>query len=419
MSLIKYNFESKHINFRIFGILFHIPYNSFYLYIVKKILKKRLSRKMETIKNKQKIRVGFLVSEQSKWGYQSIYDELASDSRFEPVILITKLYLEHSQKTTFYKKMTDCIDFFRNKKMNIELAYDEEKHKYIPIKDLNIDILFYQQPWELDISQHPIVASKYAITCYSAYGFDLVEFDAVYLECFHRWLDLYFTPSKSTFDYINKQKTQIENVRIVGAPRLDDYHNTKKRKKQKKTIIYAPHHSFEKGSLRLATFSYNGKQILDFAKKHTEFDWVFKPHPRFKYSVIKNNIMSEKEIDKYYYEWEKIGEIKDSGDYIDLFQNSDALITDCCAFLAEYLPSKHPVLHLVSSYAKFNSTAKEFIDSYYSIHNLEEMNNVFSDVLLNDNDYKKKERLNKISLIFDQKEKTAFKIIKILKKDFL
>lgn len=416
MSLIQYKFKSDHISMRIFGVSIHIPFNALYRYMVNHIVALRFRRKIKKLKNKTKIRVGFLVSEASKWAYQSVYDEMTINPRFEPVVLVTKLYLEHKQQQSFYKKMTNCIDFFKNKNLNVEIAYDEANHKYIPLKKLNIDIVFYQQPWELDISQHPIKVSKYALTLYSAYGFDLVDWVGPYLEWFHRWLDVYFTPSYSTYKYIKKITKNVINCKIVGAPRLDDYFNVKTIKQKKPVIIYAPHHSFEKGSLELATMQFNGQKILEFARTTKDkFNWVFKPHPRLFQSIVQNNIMSESEANNYYKSWSQIGIIHDTGDYIDLFKNSSCLITDCCAFLAEYLPSGHPVLHLINDKAKFNDTAKQFIHSYYSIHNLDELEAACYSVLIRGNDYKKKERLDNIPLIFDNKQKTAVKILTIIK----
>lgn len=416
MSLVQYKIKPNYIRIRFLKTSIHLPFNAFYRWCVKHILSIRMHRKLNIIKKHKKIRVGFLVSEQSKWGYQSVYDQLVIDPKFEPVILVTKLYLEHSQRQSFYKKMSDCTEFFVNKNMNVEIAYDEEKHKYISLDKFNLDVVFYQQPWELDISQHPITVSKYAITAYSAYGFDLIDWEGPYLEWFHRWLDVYFTPSKSTLNYIQNIAKSVTNCKIVGAPRLDDYFDINAEKSQKPIVIYAPHHSFEKGSLELATLQFNGKEILEFAKMtQDKFDWIFKPHPRLLQSIIQNKIMTEKQANEYYAQWKKIGKIHDSGDYISLFKSSYALITDCCAFLAEYLPSGHPVLHLISKKAKFNDTAKDFIYSYYSIHNLDELNSIFYKVLVQNQDYKKQERLNKIPLIFDSHEKTAVKILKIIK----
>ena len=65
-------------------------------------------------------------------------------------------------------------------------------------------------------------------------------------------------------------------------------------------IIYAPHHSFAPSHLNFATFKWNGKYILEYAKSHPEFKFVFKPHPQLKTRMIKRHIMSEKEVDNYF-----------------------------------------------------------------------------------------------------------------------
>lgn len=416
MTLIKQTIYTDYMKIRIFGISMHLHFNAFYRWWAKHVLSIRMRRKLRLIKRHKKIRVGFLVSESSKWSYQSVYDQFAADPKFEPVILITKLYLEHSQKQSFLKTMNDCAYFFINKKMNVEIAYDEANRAYIPLDKFDIDIVFYQQPWELDILQHPITVSKYAITAYSAYGFDLIAWAGPYFEWFHRWLDVYFTTSKSTLNYIQSIAKSVANCKIVGAPKLDDYFDVKEIKQNKPVIIYAPHHSFEKDSLELATMQFNGKEILEFADMtRDKFNWVFKPHPRLLHSIIQNKIMTEKQANEYYNQWRSIGRIHDTGDYIGLFKNSSALITDCCAFLAEYLPSGSPVLHLVSPKAKFNDTANDFIYSYYSIHNSDELHHAFARVLIENQDYKKEERLEKIPLVFDSQEKTASKILKIIK----
>ena len=51
--------------------------------------------RIRTTSKNQKIRVGFLVSENQKWNCQSIYEEMAASIDFEPVILITGNYSDH------------------------------------------------------------------------------------------------------------------------------------------------------------------------------------------------------------------------------------------------------------------------------------------------------------------------------------
>ena len=419
MILLQYKLKQKYMSLYLFGkSICHLHFYSFlYRFFVKRTLASRMRRKLKKITHSKKVRVGFLVSEQSKWGYASVYDAFAKSKKFEPVILVTKLTLEHLGQKSYYKTEKDCYNAFKNMGYNVELAYDEKNHKYIPLNKLNIDIVFYQQPWELDDSQHPLNVSKYAITGYMAYGFELVEDKILYMESFHRWLDFFFTPSQQTSDYLTSIAKDVSNVYISGYPKIDAYFDVVKKKPKKPVVIYAPHHSFEKDGLNMATFQWNGLDILKLAQSTADkIDWVFKPHPRFKHAVIINNIMSQSEIEEYYKTWESFGRIYEGGDYINMFANSTAMITDCCSFLAEYLPSEHPVLHLINPSGLFNSVGKSFINSYYQIYNSYELKNEFNRVVIDGDDYKKSERLSKIPIVFDKKQKSGKNIFNIVTK---
>ena len=70
------------------------------------------------------------------------------------------------------------------------------------------------------------------------------------------------------------------------------------------------------------------------------------------------------EINNYFSEWEKIGKIYPTGDYYELFSHSDCLITDCISFLAEYLPTGKPVIHL-----RKENQYKELSNKYEKIVN--------------------------------------------------
>ena len=366
---------------------------------------------------KEKIKVGFLVSEQAKWKYQSLYEKLLEDDCFEPVVLVTELSARHKNKKSFYKTIEECYEFFKNKKMNVVYAYDVKKRKYISLDEFGIDILFYQQPWMLGKEQKPDMVSRYALTCYSCYGLNIVEDSIDYMEDFHFLLWKMFVENECLVScFSNLIKKEIYNCVTVGCPMLDEYKKvTDFEDKNKPIIIYAPHHSLDEKGLRCATFNHNGKKILELAKNTKDmFDWVFKPHPRLKHAVICNNIMKEEEIDEYFEEWRRVGRIVDGGDYINLFYNSDAMITDCVSFLGEYLPSKKPLIHLVSDFNPFNDFGKSFIDSFYKAHDFEEFSQIFNEVVVLKNDYKRDERLDKIKILYDEKTTVTDKIYNFL-----
>jgi CDP-glycerol glycerophosphotransferase (TagB/SpsB family) len=162
--------------------------------------------------------------------------------------------------------------------------------------------------------------------------------------------------------------------------------NSQWKHKNKTKIVYAPHHSFEDNSLRWATFQWNGKYILELAKKYEETcEFIFKPHPRFSYSVVEAGIMTKKEVDEYYEDWKKIGNIYSEGDYFDIFRTSNMMITDCGSFLTEYLPTGNPVIHLLNSgkESKYRSVLHEYSSQhYYKVYDLDKLEEVF-DMLIN------------------------------------
>ena len=365
----------------------------------------------------EKIKVGFLVSEQAKWQYQSVYDELENNENFEPVILITQMTSVHYGKSHHYKTIYDCASFFESLRLRVQFAYDVEKKQYLSPIDLGIDILFYQQPWELYESQDPRSVYSQILTCYTTYGMDLMWYESSYMKDFHSFIWKIFVENEWMISFFNKIACKpVSNCLPVGYAKLDSYFlELPTLHVKKEIIIYAPHHSFEQKSLRCATFRENGMGMLTFAQKYKEqFHWIFKPHPRFKHAVILNGIMTETEIDAYYRAWGELGEVYEGGDYIPIFKQSSALITDSVSFLGEYLPSGHPVFQLVNEEAIFNDWGKEICASYYRVKNESDLEKEFNRVILCGDDYLEKQRKAMIPTILDRQEQTSKKIIRIL-----
>jgi CDP-glycerol glycerophosphotransferase (TagB/SpsB family) len=198
------------------------------------------------------------------------------------------------------------------------------------------------------------------------------------------------------------------NCVTTGSIKLDGYHFINKdnaenywKTKDKKRIIYAPHHSFNDGLHEVATFKANGQFILELAKTHPETEWIFRPHPLFIDRITKNSIMTLEEVKKYYKEWEEIGSISIGGNYYEMFSSSDLLITDCISFLTEYAPTGKPVIHLRKNNQKedFNTLVSKLDEGYYQIYSNEELKEVFEKLIVNNEDYLKEKRENNKKLL--------------------
>ena len=366
---------------------------------------------------KEKIKVGFLVNEQAKWQYQSVYDEFEKSQEFEPIILVTQMTIEHYGILHYYKSILDCYKSFLDLGLRVKLAYDINNKRFIPISEFDIDIIFYQQPWEIHDLYSPIYLSTHVLTCYTTYGMDLTWYVSSYTKNFHSFIWKIFVENDWIITYFKKiYKSNITNCYPVGYAKLDNYfHDNLHIYNNKKIIIYAPHHSFDKNSLQCGTFYRTGKEMLNFANKHkNEIYWIFKPHPRFKTSVILNNIMSLQSINKYYDEWNKLGQIYEGGDYISIFKQSSAIITDSISFLGEYLPSGNPIFQFINNYNIFNDFGKKIISTCYQAKNVSDMSIIFERVIFKNDDFLKNERTTICNTIFDPKIRTSEKIIKII-----
>lgn len=366
-----------------------------------KIKTKVIKKIKEKIKNNQKINVAFLVFNESKWKNESIYNILKKSEHFTPYIFVTK---KDVPKDSFdYEtndKLKETYNFFKNKDFNVFFAYDIEKDNWISLDKMNPkpDIVYYCEPWAIHSSQYPISVNNYALTYYSPYFIPTSNEYIEYGLDFHNDVQTYFVQNKEVKnEYSKKMKNEGENLVIAGHPTLDYFFFSKdKEYENKNTIIYAPHHSVDNNSiLRWGTFLENADFILNWAKNHPEFKYIFKPHPSLKGYLLKYKLKTEEYVNNYWQEWNKIGLTYESGNYLDMFSESKALISDCGSFKTEYFMTLKPQIYLKNRFTvPFNVNVEKICDTCYIANNINELDKILDEVLIKNNDYKKEERLN-------------------------
>ncbi|MBQ3695648.1 MAG: hypothetical protein II938_01590, partial [Alphaproteobacteria bacterium] len=311
------------------------------------------------------------------------------------------------------------FEFFVSKHMKTELAYNVEKCCYIPLSEFKPDVIFYSRPFGVAHVHDVPETSKFALSCYVPY---FISNSPTWVEAkgyFQNHLWKYFLINQDlqneyAVDMANKGK----NLAVVGYPLMESYIGYKPLKNRKNYVIYAPHWSVGDTTLKYATFDWNGKFMLEFAKKHSEIKWVFKPHPILKGKLVESGLMTPEEVEQYWQEWDKIGIKYEGPDYLDLFKQSRALITDCGSFLAEYMPTQNPVVLLRSKNATpYNFLAQKVTKFYYSVWNLEELKEKLDTIILKGQDPWKERRLamlKSLQLVTNASEN----IINVLNKEF-
>ena len=384
--------------------------------------KKKVFKKLRKKFGKEPLKVTFYVHDCSKWKSQTIYDLMANDSRFEPQIIVTKAASKEGSLN--YLNADDLIktyNFFKNKNMNVAYGYDIENNKFIPFKKFNPDIIFYGHPWYVETQQGPVVCSKFALTYYVPY---FLANTALYVEYdlrFHQYLHKHYVLNSYIKNfYEERQKYKTSNIHAIGHPQLDYFYFNKDKKTENKYVIYAPHWSAAttKG-ICYSTFLKTGEYILNFAKKHPEINWIFKPHPVLHIQLTEvSKVWTKEKWENYCEEWKKIGTLYNTGDYLDLFMDSYALITDCGSFLTEYFLTKKPVIHLLSDCAyEKNYSVQKIEKSYYQARSIEELNQYLDEIIIKKNDPKKQERLETLKELGLENNYCAKNIINDITRD--
>ena len=110
----------------------------------------KIIKKLQADYKKRRLRVVFLISDSSKWQYDSLYHEFDKDKDFEPLILVEPidvLLKKESSNLDYKTNLKSNFDFFKNQGFNVQYAFDVQKEKYIDLKKFNPDMVFYQQPY--------------------------------------------------------------------------------------------------------------------------------------------------------------------------------------------------------------------------------------------------------------------------------
>ena len=354
------------------------------------------------------IRVLFVVEENSKWGYQSVYDALMKDDRFKvlPVLcypMITKVRESYTQK--------DNIEFFKS--LNIDAIDGCKDGEYISVESLKPDIVFYQQPWYIRDQWHPENVSKYALTCIVSYGYSSIDVKSwgsvgVQKLSANLWKMFCESPYHKKF-YEKAAKIKHKDIlRVSGYPKMDYYYTDvnpefeklwKDEGKRRPRIIWAPHHSIDLGWLEMSNFAEHYKFFLNFAKDNPNYSFIFKPHPSLEYKCVLEGLMSNDEFREYMDEWRSLdnANVWDKGNYFDIFKTSDVLMTDCSSFLGEYYYSSKPIIFLdKSSRCGFNKFGLKMKETFYIPKSLSEIPILLKQLLIDKNDPTKKKRLKVI-----------------------
>ncbi len=393
---------------------FYLPALAWFLYFLRhRRIDKNHQIVLSGLKEKDLIKIVFLVKENAKWGWDSLYRAFDEDPLFEPTVAVIFFGLPQSPNALQKASFDANYEFFQSREMRVVKAYDKDKDEFVDLRTFEPNIVFYEPPWHLPKIQDVPEVSKYALTCHTPYGMNLAKNAAQYCLPFLQLIWRQFVESESIKEYLSsKSVNKGRNIESFGYPKLDVYMEqdccepnelwsvSSDETPQVKRIIYAPHWSFN--VLHFATFDWNGEFLLKYAKTHQKTDWLFKPHPRLRYALQQDLNWSKNQVSDYYAAWDALpnGKVSERGGYFDYFQTSDALITDCVSFLGEYIYTKKPIIHLRNPQSiEYNPIGERISKEFYKAYDLVELERLIDSVICKGEDVLCQKRMLALNII--------------------
>ncbi len=348
------------------------------------------------------IRVLFLCHLGSVWGkVEPVFRELESDPRFD--VDVVGLPYRHSSFGDDEFHDGGVIDFLRDE-VGVEpiAAHDAATNSWLDLQALAPDYIFYPTPYE---NQYPpsyatAVTKYFSRLCYVPYyGTEIMRGEVLEIthpHSFYANLAFAFVSHEEERRVVQRAHGNATGglvAPIVGAPMLDaifgpgtsppsaeawNFPDASDRVR----VLWTPRWRVQEGTCHFPDYS---EHLLDFARRHPEMDFVFRPHPLMLENFVANGLMARSAVDDLFARYERTpnARIDVSSAYRDTMLTSDLLISDTSSMMVEYAATGKPVVytHRVDN---FNDFGRELASGFYWVRNQDELDDTLRQLISGD-----------------------------------
>lgn len=361
----------------------------------------RQRRYIRRLAGRERIKVVFVAVNMPMWKYQELYFMLKADPRFNvSVVLSPSMSFTDGQRQ---RDISQMRRFFADS--GVDFVDWDIEHEAEPVdirRELDPDIVFYAQPYHgVFHPKHQFLNFTDRLLAYYPYGFQQTRdkwlFDQVF--CNIAW-KLYYVNRCNLDDARLYMRNRGRNVVIVGYSNADRYLGKaaaqvwKDTGGERRRLIWAPHFTLanDGSAMSRSNFLALSGLMTDIARRYADrLQIAFKPHPGLFTELCNHPGWGRQKAEEYYRTWETMENTQlETGDFVELFRGSDAMIHDCGSFVVDYLYFRKPVMYLTSDMnrtrAYGNSVCREAYDVHYAGNGADDIIRFIDDVVLGGND---------------------------------
>lgn len=300
-----------------------------------------------------KLNVAFLVIFDSVFPTLPVFEKMLKLEDYEPYIIVVpdiSRGREYMIKNMI-KSYTSLNNMYPGR---VKYGYELQWDKYMELGE-RYSIVFFSNPYKNMVHHYHYVnyfLDKNVLTIYADYGFPAVKYARrVFQTELYNYVWSVFTDSKETFHSLQLfQPLHGLNAHISGYIKMDHLAGAKLQQRTRKRILICPHHTVMGWkALDISNFQKYQELFQQLPKDYPEVDFVFRPHPLLFVNLINKHIWSKEQVESYLKQLEENPNMRydDSGDYFELFANSDGMIHDCSSYIGEYLFTGKPCCYML------------------------------------------------------------------------
>lgn len=396
-------------------------------WIVQHSYPKKIEAIRKIVEHNRKLKVAFLVIFSTTFPSEAIFEEMLRDSFFDPyIIVIPDMFRSREHKIDTYRQT--CLELKAKYGDKVIEAFDPISDEYLELGN-QYPIIFFSNPYiNMAHKFHHVTYFRdlNVLPLYINYGFAAVDYGKnVITTDFYNLMWKVCVESELNLQYVKKHEwIKGYNAVVTGYAKMDRLAKIEVRERSRKKIIICPHHTVMGWSaLDISNFLTYSELFIKLPQLYSNIDFVFRPHPLLFNNLLEKRIWSKAQIDDYLTRMLLSPNMKydHSGDYFDLFVNSDAMIHDCGSFTGEYLFTEKPCCYMLKSRQQiqkdFQPMGQECLKHYYKAYSQQDIIEFIEKVVIKEIDPLKnaREEFSRTVLKFNYPN-SAGMVLRLIKK---
>ena len=296
-------------------------------------------------------KVIFLCQYPQAWNkMKSIFEMMLEDERFSVKILAVPANIN--------KPNNRMYEFFSNIYGENVVINACENGTWYDMKQIMPDYVFYQRPYDQYLPK-PYRSGKvsgYSKICHLVYGYLLTETtkDICTSKLFFRNVYMYFAENSICQEF-NIKRFKISHNKgyrktlNIGYPVLEYFmkHRTDEESGNSRfKVLWTPRWSEDKETGGSNFINYKDK-IVKLAYDNPDISVIFRPHPMTFDHFVSVGKITKTEVKEYLKHYNGNDRLKynDTAEYVNVFWNTDVLLTDVSSIIVEYFVTGKPIVY--------------------------------------------------------------------------